>query len=99
MQLKKTCCLNQCKGSYLQTVWNQKSPHDDLEKRFIVPTGADFYSDYTVPLGDLFRIFKLMYQFYADDSQLLKVNDPNFMDDNINAVISLQDHVSQALKQ
>ena len=55
--------------------------------------GADLYSDYTVPLGDLLRILKLMYHFYADDSQLLKVIDPNFSDEHINAVISLQDNI------
>lgn len=51
------------------------------------------YIDYTVPLGDLLRILKLMYHFYADDSQLLKVNDPNFSDEHVNAVIFLQDNI------
>ena len=55
--------------------------------------GADLYSDYTVPLGDLLRILKKMYNFYADDSQLLKVIDPSFSDEHINAVISLQDNI------
>ena len=39
--------------------------------------GADLYSYYTTPLGNLLRLLLLLYHMYADDTQLLKILDPN----------------------
>ena len=36
--------------------------------------GPRLYSDYTYPFGLLFRILLLLYHFYADDSQLLRIS-------------------------
>ena len=36
--------------------------------------GPRLYSDYTLPLGLLLRILLILYHFYADDSQLLRIS-------------------------
>ena len=35
--------------------------------------GPKLYNDYTLPLRVLVRILKIIFHFYADDSQLLRI--------------------------
>ena len=57
--------------------------------------GADLYSEYTIPLGELLRILELLYHFYADDSQLIKIIDPNTISEHEKAKTDLQNNINR----
>ena len=57
--------------------------------------GADLYSEYTIPLGELLRILELLYHFYADDSQLIKIIDPNNTSEHEKAKTDLQNNINR----
>ena len=48
------------------------------------------YRDYTIPLGTIIRIFFISFCMYADDSQLYKSISPNIEEDQLTAVMQLQ---------
>ena len=57
--------------------------------------GADFYSDYTKPEGNLMRFLNFLYHFYADDSQLVNSVVPN----DLGMQKEIQSSIENAVKE
>ena len=52
--------------------------------------GPQLYCGYTIPLGTIIRYFLISFHMYADDSQLYKSVTPNIEEDQLLAVMQLQ---------
>ena len=57
--------------------------------------GPQLYCDYTVPLGTIIRNFLNSLHIYADESQLYKSISPDSDEDQLTAVMQLQNCISE----
>ena len=57
--------------------------------------GPLLYCDYTIPLGTIIRNFLISLHMYADDSQLYKSISPDIDEDQLTAVLQLQNCISE----
>ena len=77
-----------------QTVTLCGSRSSETELHFSVPQGSvlgpDLYVKYTKKLSDIIKLFRILYHFFADDSQLYKSLNPNIVKDQIEAFEALQ---------
>ena len=82
-----------------QHVMIKGSKSEDIQLSCCVPQGSvlgpDLYSKYTSPLSGLISSLSLSYHFYADDSQIWTSLNPSDIENQIQAVLKLEQGVKE----